>query len=171
VSNPFSWDYLTTPVGETAIWGPFSIAFVLVFGTGLFLALFFANDAPKRLKQQHLLLRTIQRGTLIAIPVFSIGLLFFLFRILQISAWGLGMRIWLYIMAFIAGVMILYFWYYIRTVYPKMAAAEEAEKQKEAYIRRPAHGGRGPVRPKARKGGKGKKKKKKDNAEAATTSE
>lgn len=165
MSNPFSWDYLTTPVSETAIWGPFSIAYLLVFGTGLFLAIFFANDAPTRLKNQHLLLKTIQRATLIAIPVFSLGLLFFLFRILQISAWGLGMRIWLYIMALIAGVMIIYFWYYIRTIYPRLAAAEEAERQKEAYIRRPAHGG-GP-RPKSRKGGK-KKKGKKTAADTAT---
>lgn len=159
MSNPFSWDYLTAPVGETAIWGPFSVAYLLVFGTGLFLAIFFANDAPNRLKNQHLLLKTIRRATLIAIPVFSLGLLFFLFRILQISAWGLGMRIWLYIMAVVAGVMIIYFWYYIRTIYPRLAAAEEAEKQKEAYIRRPAHGG-GPPRPKSRKGGKKKKNKK-----------
>jgi uncharacterized membrane protein YgcG len=168
VSNPFSWDYLTAPVSETAIWGPFSIAYLLVFGTGLFLAIFFANDAPKRLKNQHLLLKTIQRATLIAIPVFSLGLLFFLFRILQISAWGLGMRIWLYIMALIAGVMVLYFWYYIRTVYPRLAAADEAEKQKQAYIRRPAHGGGGGgPRPKSRKGGK-KKRGKKSGASAAT---
>ncbi|TVR76419.1 MAG: hypothetical protein EA415_01190 [Sphaerobacteraceae bacterium] len=160
MSNPFSWDYLTTPVSETAIWGPFSVAYLLVFATGLFLAIFFANDAPKRLKNQRLLLQTIQRATLIAIPVFSLGLLFFVFRILQISAWGLGMRVWLYIMAIIAGIMIIYFWYYIRTVYPKMAAADEAEKQKEAYIRRPAHGSGSP-RPKPRKGGKKKKKGKK----------
>ncbi len=162
MTNPFSWEYLTTPVSETAIWGPFSIAFVLVFGTGLFLALFFSYDAPKRLEDRRLLLRTIQRGTMIAIPVFGLGLLFFIFRLMQISALGLGMRIWLYIFAFIAGGMIIYFWYYIRKIYPRLAAAEEAEARKQAYIQRPAHGGsgRGATRQKGRKGGKGKKNKK-----------
>lgn len=157
MNNPFSWDYLTTPVSETAIWGPFSVAYLLVFATGLFLAVFFSQDAPKRLEGRKLLLRTIQRGTMIAIPVFSLGLLFFAFRVLQISAWGLGMRIWLYIWALVAVAMVAYFWYYIRTVYPRLAAAEEAEARKNAYIKRPAHGGSN--RPKSRKSG-GKKKKK-----------
>ena len=143
MTNPFSWEYLTTPVPETAVWGPFSIAYLLVFATGLFIAIFFSYDAPKRLERQQLLLRTIQRGTWIAIPVFSLGLIFFLFRFLQISAWGLGMRVWLYVCALAAIIMIAYFWYYIRTVYPRLAAAEEAEKQKQEYIRRPAHGGGG----------------------------
>jgi hypothetical protein len=160
VNNPFSWEYLTTPVSETAVWGPFSIAFVLLFGAGLFLALFFSYDAPKRLENRQLLLRTIQRGTMIAIPVFSLGLLFFLFRILQISAWGLGMRVWLYLFALIAVIMVAYFWYYIRTVYPRLVAWEEAELQKQAYIRRPAHGGGAGTRQRSRaKTGKGKKKK------------
>jgi hypothetical protein len=140
VTNPFNWDYLTASVNETAVWGPFSIAYVLFFGTGLFLAIFFSYDAPRRLHNRKLLLRTIQRGTLIAIPVFSLGLLFFLFRYLQISAWGLHMRIWLYLCALLAVGMIAYFWYYIRVVYPRLAAAEEAEARREAYIRRPAHG-------------------------------
>jgi hypothetical protein len=156
VSNPFSWDYLTTPVSETAVWGPFSIAYLLVFATGLFLAIFFSQDAPKRLEGRQLLLRTVQRGTMIAIPVFSLGLLFFVFRILQISAWGLGMRVWLYLWALVAVLMVAYFWYYIRTIYPRLAAEEEAEAQKLAYIKRPAHGGSN--RPKRRKGSSKSKK-------------
>lgn len=160
MNNPFSWDYLTTPASETAVWGPFSIAYVLFFATGLFLALFFSYDAPKRLEGKHLLLRTIRRGTLIAIPVFSLGVLFFLFRMMGISALGLGMRIWLYIFALIAVIMIAYFWYYIRTVYPQLAAAEEAEAQKKAYLQRPAHGGGAGTRQRNRKNTKGKGKKK-----------
>ena len=164
MSNPFSWDYLTTPVSETAIWGPFSIAYVLFFGAGLFLALFFNYDAPKRLENNHLLLRTIQRGVLIAIPVFSLGLLFFIFRYLQITAWGLGMRIWLYIFALIALLMLVYFWYYIRKVYPRLVAQEEAEKQRQAYIKRPAHGGGAGTRTPGSGGkNKGRKKKKKSS--------
>jgi hypothetical protein len=162
VTNPFSWDYLTTPVAETAVWGPFSIAYLLIFATGLFMAIFFSYDAPKRLKGRPLLLRTIERGTWIAIPIFSLGLLFFVFRILQISALGLGMRIWLYIWALAAIVMVAYFWYYIRTVYPKLAAAEEAEERKKSYIQRPAHGGGN--RPKRRKATKKKKARANSNA-------
>jgi hypothetical protein len=155
VTNPFSWDYLTTPVSETAVWGPFSIAYLLVFATGLILAIFFSYDAPKRLEGRQLLLRTIERGTWIAIPIFSLGLIFFVFRFLQISALGLGMRIWLYIWALAAIAMVAYFWYYVRTVYPRLAAAEEADARKKAYIQRPAHGGGN--RPKRRKATKKKK--------------
>ena len=162
MTNPFSWDYLTTPVSETAIWGPFSIAYVLFFAVGLFLAMFFNYDAPKRLENNPLLLRTIQRGVMIAIPVFSLGLLFFIFRFLQISAWGLGMRIWLYFFLLVALLMLAYFWYYIRKVYPKLAAAEEAEKQRLEYLKRPAHGGgAGTRKPGSGRQSKGKKKKKK----------
>jgi hypothetical protein len=162
VTNPFSWEYLTTPVGETATWGPFSIAFVLFFGTGLFLSLFFSYDAPKRLKDRELLLGTIQRGTMIAIPVFGLGLLFFVFRIMQINAWGLGMRVWLYFFLLVALLMIAYFWYYIRSVYPRLVAAEEAEKQKQSYIKRPAHGGgAGTRQTSSNKGSKSKNRKKK----------
>jgi hypothetical protein len=157
VSNPFSWDYLTAPVSETAVWGPFSIAYLLVFGTGLFLAIFFSYDAPKRLEGRKLLLRTIQRGTWIAIPVFSLGLLFFLFRVLQVSALGLHMRLWLYLCALLAAAMVIYFWYYIRTIYPRYAAAEEAEARKNQYIRRPAHGGGGAGGSRRRKGAKKKR--------------
>jgi hypothetical protein len=173
VNNPFSWDYLTTPVSETAVWGPFSIVYLLFFAIGLALALFFSQDAPKRLEGRHLLLRTIQRGTLIAIPVFSLGLLFFLFRFLQISAWGLGMRVWLYFWALVAIVMIAYFWYYIRSVYPRLAAQEDAEARKQAYLKRPAHGGGGSSaagkgRSRRRKSGNKKKKKESSTAENPT---
>ena len=141
MTNPFNWDYLTAPVEETAVWGPFSVAFVLFFAVGLFTALFFSYDAPQRLENRRLLLRTIQRGTWIAIPVFTLGLFFFLMRFLQVSALGLHMRIWLYLFALIAIIMLGYFWYYIRRVYPRLAAAEEAELRNQEYIRRPAHGG------------------------------
>jgi hypothetical protein len=171
VSNPFSWDYLTTPVSETAVWGPFSIAYLLFFTAGLFLAIFFSQDAPKRLKGRQLLLRTIERGTLIAIPVFSMGLLFFLFRFLQISAWGLGMRVWLYFWALVAVVMVAYFWYYIRTVYPRLAAEEDMQARKQAYIKRPAHGGGGgSAKNRSRRRKTGKKTKKDSTAAENPTS-
>ncbi|MEX2425276.1 MAG: hypothetical protein WD401_00795 [Thermomicrobiaceae bacterium] len=157
MSNPFSWDYLTAPVEETAVWGPFSIAFLIIFATGLFVAIFFSYDAPRRLQGRHLLLRTIRRGTWIAIPVFSLGLLFFVFRVLQISALGLHMRLWLYLCLLLAIAIIIYFWYYIRTIYPRHAAAEEAEARKNQYLKRPAHGGGGGSGRSRRK--KGSKKK------------
>jgi cytochrome bd-type quinol oxidase subunit 2 len=140
VRNPFSWDYLTAPANETEIWGPFSIAFALIFATGLFIAVFLNYDSNHRLKDRKLLYRTVQRATWIAIPIFGTGLVFFAFRILQVSAFGLHMRIWLYLCALAALIMVLFFWYYIRNVYPRLAAAEDAEARKRAYIERPAHG-------------------------------
>lgn len=151
MTNPFSWDYLTAPVGETAVWGPFSIAYLLFFAVGMLITIFFAYDAPQRLSDRPLLRRTIQRGTWIAFPIFGLGLLFFLFRVLEISALGLHMRIWLYIFALAALAMIVYFWYYIRAIYPRHVAAEQIEEQKRAYIERPAHGKPGRGRKKGKK--------------------
>lgn len=150
--NPFSWDYLTAPANEMEVWGPFSIAYALIFLTGLFVAVFLNYDSNYRLKDRRLLYRTVQRATWIAIPIFGGGLLFFLFRILEVSAFGLHMRIWLYIFALAALIMAIYFWYYLRNVYPRLAAAEEAEARKRAYIERPSRGrGQGGRRRKGKK--------------------
>ena len=143
MTNPFSWDYLTAPIEETAVWGPFSIAFALIFATGLIVAIFLNYDSNSRLKNRPLLHQTVQRATWIGIAVFGIGLFFFMFRVLQISAFGLHMRIWVYLSALAAAIMLVYFWYYARNVYPRKVAAEEAEARKQAYINRPAHRGSG----------------------------
>jgi uncharacterized paraquat-inducible protein A len=152
VRNPFSWEYLTAPVAETEIWGPFSIAFAAIFTIGLLVAIFLNLDSNQRLKDRKLLHRTVQRATWIAIVVFGVGLVFFMFRILQVSALGLHMRIWLYLCALAAVIMGIYFWYYLRNVYPRLAAQEDAEARKRAYIERPAHGSsRGGRRRRSRK--------------------
>jgi hypothetical protein len=155
VSNPFSWDYLTASVNEMAVWGPFSIAYALVFALGLFVAVYLNWDSHSRLKDRPLLYRTVQRGTWIAIVVFGIGLFFLLIRILQVSALNLHWRLWMYLSVLAAVLMFAYFWYYARTVYPRLVAAEEADARKREYIERPAHGGGG-----RRRRSRGKKKKK-----------
>jgi hypothetical protein len=140
VRNPFDWDYLTAPVHEMEIWGPFSIAFAVIFATGLFISVFLSYDSDRRLRDRKLLHRTVQRATWISIPIFGFGLFFFAMRVLQVSALGLHMRLWLYIFALAAVIMTLYFWYYIRNVYPRLVAREEAEQRRRSYIERPAHG-------------------------------
>jgi hypothetical protein len=140
VRNPFSWDYLTAPVWETPVWGPFSIAFLAVFGVGFITAMFFYYDSQKRLGQNPILLRVVQRGTIIAMSVFGVGLFFFLMRFLQVSAIGLHMRLWLYLCALAAIIMLASFWYYVRRVYPARIAEYEVAQRKREYLSRPARG-------------------------------
>jgi hypothetical protein len=151
MQNPFSWDYLTAPVGQTPVWGPFSVAFLAMFGLGFLVALFFYYDSQRRVQRNPILLRMIQRGTIISMVVFGIGLFFFLMRVLQVSALGLHMRLWLYLCFLIAILMLAYFWYYIRRVYPARVAEYEVGLKKREYIQRPAHGSSGGRRGRARR--------------------
>ena len=161
--NPLSWDYLTAPVYDTPVWGPFSIAYVVLFGLGFLTAIAMYIDVGRRHHGNRLLIETVRNGAAIAMAVFGIGLLFFLFRFLGVSAWNLHMRIWLYLSALAAVAMLAYFWYYVRNVYRPRVAQLAAEREKRKYLVRAVAGGSsGTVKPRqagarSRKGAKQKR--------------
>ncbi len=134
MQNPFSWSYLTAPISNTPTWGPFSITFVALFGVGLILSLILYNDLFRQLRKNKLLYDAVRKGSGILIPIFAIGLFFFMFRFMRVSAFYLSLRLWLYLsfLAFVA--CMTYFVYYMRTIYPVHVKAEEAKRLKQRYL-------------------------------------
>ncbi len=134
MQNPVSWHYLTAPIYLTPTWGPFSIAFVAIFGAGLVVCLALYNDVFRQLRKNRLLYDAVRRGTGPLIAVFVIGLCFFLFRFLRVSVFYLSLRLWLYLSfaAFVA--LVAYFVYYMRTEYPRRVQAFQAQRLKQRYL-------------------------------------
>lgn len=134
MQNPFSWSYLTAPITKTPTWGPFSVAFVVLFGSGLLISIVLYNDVFRQFRKNRLLYDAIRRGTGILMPIFAIGLFFFLFRFLRVSAFYLSLRLWMYLcfLAFVASAA--YFVYYLRTDYPRQVKAAAAQRLKQRYL-------------------------------------
>ncbi len=134
MQNPVSWSYLTAPINKTPTWGPFSIAFVAIFAVGLVATLIMYNDLFRFLRKNHLLYDAIRRISGILMPIFFLGLFFFLFRYLRVSAFYLSLRLWLYL-CFLGMVATLgYFAYFMTSVYPEQVKAEQREKMKQRYL-------------------------------------
>ena len=134
MQNPVSWSYLTAPIYLTPTWGPFSIAYVSIFGAGLIISLVLYNDLFRFLRRNRLRYDTVRRGTGLLIPIFALGLFFFFFRFLRVSVFYLSLRLWLYLtfVAFLA--CIVYFAYYMWAVYPRHVQALVAERRKRQYM-------------------------------------
>jgi hypothetical protein len=134
MQNPLDWGYLTAPIFKTPTWGPFSIAFVAIFSVGLVATIVLYNDLFRRMRRHRLLYDAIRRYSAILMPIFAIGLIFFVFRVLRVSAFYLYMRIWIYL-AFVAAVAVAaYFIYYVTTEYPRQASALKAAEIKKRYL-------------------------------------
>ena len=97
MDNPFSWDYLTTVPGPNELFGPFSIAFLIIFTMGFTLSIIVYNNWAKRRFKDPVLHRMAKRWAGIGLVVFTFGLFFFLIRWLQINPFDMGMRLWMWL--------------------------------------------------------------------------
>ena len=95
--NPLSWAYMTTPVDQADVWGPFSIAYLVIFSLGLLGSLGVVTNAGARLGRPLRVSNTIRRACAVLLPIFAVGLFFFLCRVLRVSAYNLSIRLWLYL--------------------------------------------------------------------------
>jgi hypothetical protein len=134
MQNPFDWDYLTAPINKTPAWGVLSVIYLVIFGLGFIASILAYNDVGGRLRRNRLLYSTLRQASGVAMVIFGIGLAFFAFRMMRVSAWNLHMRIWLYLtfLAFLA--LVGYYAYYFRAIYPLKRRALEAQRQKRKYL-------------------------------------
>jgi hypothetical protein len=134
MQNPLDWGYLTAPLFKTPTWGPFSIAFVAIFGGGLLGTIILYNGWIKPIRRNSLLDVIVRRYSAILMPIFAIGLFFFAFRLLRVSAFNLYMRAWIYACFVAAVAVIAYFAYFVATEYPRRVAARKAHMTKQRYL-------------------------------------
>lgn len=151
MQNPFSWHYLTAPVYDTPVWGPLSVTYIILFSVGFIASILIYNNIGGRLRRNTVLFDALRQASSILMPIFGLGLLFFLFRFLHVSALGLHMRLWLYLTALALLVVVGYYAYFFRTVYPRKVAAVEAERVKQRYLVPAVAGGSGSSRRRSRK--------------------
>ncbi|HET7035802.1 MAG TPA: hypothetical protein VFI42_09000 [Thermomicrobiaceae bacterium] len=130
------WHYLTAPTFEVPTWGPFSIAFLAVFGLGFVASIVLYNDLGRLLRKHtdRLVAAMVQRFAGFGIAVFAIGLFFFAMRYLSISAFTLSMRVWLYFSSLLLLALGAYALYYLMRVYPAQVKARDAELLKRRYL-------------------------------------
>lgn|GEM_PF-1946448 len=133
MDNPFSWDYLTASVRETELWGPFSIAYLILFGSIFIISAFVFADANRRFATHKLNRDTVRRFATWLMWSSGIALFFLGVRLLQTQMLTLEKRIWMYLafLAFLAVVARIAL--FMRNEYPAQLAAFEKSRERRAW--------------------------------------
>lgn len=134
MTNPFSWDYLTAPIRETETFGPLSIIYVVLFGLTFLCCAFVYIDARNRFADHKLRRDTLRTGANILMWITAIGLFFFAVRYMRFELLSFERRIWMYMTFLVFTLVVAYFVYYMRTIYPAKLAAFERQRAKRRYI-------------------------------------
>ena len=143
MDNPFSWDYLTTVPGPNEVFGPFSVTFLIVFTIGFLVSLVVYNGWAKRWFHDPVLHRMAKRWAGMGLILFTIGLLLFLIRWLQIDPFSLGMRLWMWL-AWVGLIAWLgYILYDYKRHYTDLRLAYEQQQQRRELSRPMTKQGRG----------------------------
>jgi hypothetical protein len=153
VDNPFSWDYLTAPISETPTFGPFSIAYLVLFSFVFLASAFLHADAPRRFSDHRLNRDIVQRFTSWMMWASAIALVFLGIRALRTPFLSLEKRIWMYLSFVAFLILVAYIVRYVRTVYPAKLAAFERSRERRAW----QHAARRPHLAEARSGNGGRR--------------
>jgi magnesium-transporting ATPase (P-type) len=134
MDNPFSWDYLTAPLRQTPTFGPFSTTFFTLFVLTFVFSLIIYLSLGHRIKTNPVLERALSVATQWMMWLCAAGIFVFSFRLMRVSFLNLYMRIWTYLFfaAFVASV--IYFVWWLRTVYPTKMEALEKNKVRQQYL-------------------------------------
>ncbi|CAN5740125.1 hypothetical protein BH23CHL4_BH23CHL4_25570 [soil metagenome] len=135
MDNPFSWDYLTTVPGPNEVFGPFAIAFLIIFTIGFVVSIVIYNNWAKRRFKDPVLHRMAKRWAGIGLILFTLGLFFFLIRWLQINPFDLGMRIWMWLSVASLIALFGYMVYDHKAHYAAARAAYDDLVQQRMYAR------------------------------------
>ncbi len=131
--NPLNWGYLTEVPISDEIFGPFSIAFLVIFTVGLVLTALAPRWAERQFPNHRLHRDTVTKISSRAMWGWITGLLFFVCRFFGLNL--LGWRLWLYVSLFAAIGCIAYAYWWLRTKYPPRVAAYRKEQRRRAYLR------------------------------------
>lgn len=150
MENPFSWDYLTTPLREMPTFGPFSLAFFVLFVlTFVFSAVVYFTGGGRFVSNQ-ILRNAVDKAAQIMMWLTATGLFFFAWRLMRIDFGTLYMRFWSYLFLLLYVGAIGYFIYWYRTTYRAQLDRVEEEKLRREY--NPQAPTKRRVRRKARRG-------------------
>jgi len=133
VRNPFDWNYLTEVPRSDNIFGPFSIAYLVLFTLGL-LATVIVNNRVWRIFPTHRLHRqTLEKIMYRAMWGWITGLSFFVFRFFGLNL--LGIRLWEYVCLLAALGCVGFTYWWLRTQYPPRVEAFRKEQRRRTYLR------------------------------------
>ncbi|MFW6075100.1 MAG: hypothetical protein ACOC9Y_05855 [Chloroflexota bacterium] len=134
MTNPLSWDYLTAPIREVPTFGPFSIAFLVLFIGSFLIAGIIYLTAERKFGDNRILFRAIRIATQIIMWLTGIGLFFFAFRIARIETMTLYMRFWSYLFLLLYVGALGYFAYWYKAVYqPRIEQIAEERKRRRYH--------------------------------------
>lgn len=136
MTNPFSWDYLTAPISDMATFGPFSTAFVIIFGVVFLVSAFVATTIEKRFPGDAILRHAVNRLCQALMWTTGIGLFFFSFRLMRVEFLTLYMRFWSYLFFLVFLGMIGYFIYWYQTSYQVQRQEVERQRERRKYMPR-----------------------------------
>lgn len=141
MDNPFDWDYMRTVPGPNEVFGPFAVAFLVLFSVGLLASIVVYNGWARNQFRDPVLHRMARKWAGIAIVLFGLGLFFFLIRWLQIDPFGLARRMWLWASLLSILVLVGYAIWDYRTHYEALRAQYD-EQQRRKSISKPTGKGR-----------------------------
>ncbi len=134
MDNPLSWDYLTTTPGSNEVFGPFAIGYLIIFLTGFIVSFAAYAGWLERWVKQPVLRRLSHKYAGWALALFSVGLFFFLIRVLQINPFTFGMRIWLFLcLIALAGFCVLMLVEY-RRIAPEVRKQTQERQQMQEVV-------------------------------------
>lgn len=133
MNNPLSWDYMTAPLREVPTFGPFSLAFVILFGLTSLFSAFLYLTASRRFASNHILRGGVRTATQIMMWLTGIGLFFFAWRAMRIDFGTLYMRLWSYLFLLLYVGFVGYFIFWLRTTYRERMDAIREGREYRTY--------------------------------------
>jgi hypothetical protein len=150
MNSPLSWDYMTAPLREIPTFGPFSLAFFVLFALTFVFSAFLYATSGGRFATNQILKNAIRTGTQFMMWLTGVGLFFFAWRLMRIDFATLYMRIWSYIFLLLYVGVVGYFVFWYRTTYRERIATIARDQVRREY--HPQGQARRKVRRKARRG-------------------
>lgn len=145
MDNPSNWDYMKTVPGPDEVFGPFSIAYLILFIVGFVAAIVVYNGWAKQRFHDAVVHRMARKWAGIAIVIFGLGLFFFLIRWLQINPFGFARRYWLWLSLLALVALAVYAVWDYKTHYPELKAQYDEQQRRRSFSRASGQGGQSSV--------------------------